>query len=122
MENLKNWYLTPLKKYAVFSGRASRTEYWTFILLNMAIGFVIAFSATIVGRLAALFHLLFNLFIIIPQLSVVVRRLHDTNKSALWLLLIFLPFIGPFILFIFMFLRSDLGKNKYGKVASKPIK
>lgn len=114
-----NWYLEVLKKYAEFNGRASRQEYWFFMLFNILIS---AFFATIdffggtfnveagVGLLSGLY----SLAVLIPGISVTVRRLHDTDRSGWWLLIPLIPIIGGIVLFIFMVQDSTSGDNQYG--------
>ncbi len=80
-----NWYLQVLKKYAEFSGRARRTEYWMFALFNL-IFFLAAvvidnIAGTTIGGLPyGLFYFLYALAVLIPGLAVAVRRLHDVGK------------------------------------------
>ena len=96
-----HWYLDVLRKYATFSGRARRREYWTFALINSVI-----FSAIYIFyyiRLASgsssfspimLVLGLYGLLIIIPSWAVVVRRLHDTGRSGWWIFITFVPLVG----------------------------
>jgi uncharacterized membrane protein YhaH (DUF805 family) len=115
-----NWYLEVLKKYAVFSGRARRKEYWMFALFNIlvAIGLMIVDGVT--GTLSAatgygLLSGLYALAVLIPNLAVTVRRLHDTGRSGWWLLLILVPLIGAIVLLVFMVFDSKDGANEYGE-------
>ena len=73
-----NWYITVLKKYAVFSGRARRKEYWMFVLFNL----IFATVANVLDYLLGLFvlYVLYALAVLIPSLAVEVRRLHDVGK------------------------------------------
>ena len=103
-----NYYIEVLKKYAVFSGRARRAEYWYFYLFNFLIGFVLALISE--GILAGIY----SLGTLIPGLAVSVRRLHDTNRSGWWLLIGLIPFIGNIILIYFLAQDSQPGENKYG--------
>ena len=114
-----NWYITVLKKYAVFSGRARRKEYWMFVLFNVI--FVIIASiidgllgTTIKGFGFGLFYALYVLAVIIPSLAVGVRRLHDTGRSGWWLLIGLIPVIGGIWLLVLMVLNGNPGDNKYG--------
>ena len=93
---------TALKKYADFSGRARRTEYWLFALLNFILNLI-----PFVGFIAALAFL-------VPSLAVLVRRLHDTGRSGTFAFLLLLPIIGPIILLIFCLQDSQPGANAYG--------
>ncbi|QDT22607.1 Inner membrane protein YhaI [Gimesia chilikensis] len=123
-----NWYLTVLKKYAEFSGRARRKEYWMFVLMNFLVGIVIAFIGAIIGETGGLISVslsgVYSLFIFIPSLAVTVRRLHDTNKSGWWILISLVPLIGGLVLLIFMIMDSDPNTNAYGanpKAAPEPV-
>lgn len=108
-----NWYLTCLRKYFVFSGRARRKEYWFFALFN----FIFAFAAGTIDLIlntVGFFSGIYYLAIFIPSLAVTIRRLHDTSRSGWWLLIVFIPIIGAITLFIFMLLDSKPETNKYG--------
>lgn len=115
-----NWYLAVLKKYATFSGRATRSEYWYFTLFNalISIGLIIldrvigTYNAeTAMGTLSSLY----SLAVLIPSLAVSVRRLHDTGRSGWWFLLAFIPLIGALVLIYFMVQDSQAGSNQYGE-------
>src|ERR1041385_4943195 len=101
-----NWYLAVLKKYAVFSGRARRKEYWFFVLFNIVISIALAIVDTMLGTGKAtgigVLTGIYTLAIIIPGIGVAARRLHDTSRSGWWLLIGFVPFIGGLVLLIFM--------------------
>ena len=107
-----DWYLQVLRKYAVFSGRARRKEYWMFGLVNIIISIVI-FTIGIFAGINKILSL-YILATIIPSIAVATRRLHDTGRSGWWLLLNFLPIIGPIIVLIWMVKDSDEGENQYG--------
>jgi len=112
-EDTMNWYLEVLKKYAVFSGRARRAEYWMFFLFNFIVAFVLGFIEGIFGGPGILASL-YSLAVFLPGLAVTARRLHDTNRSGWWLLISFIPLVGIIVLFVFMVLESQAGENKYG--------
>ena len=109
------YYISVLKNYFTFSGRSSRKEYWMFILINVVISIIIGIVGSIVGDKYSIISVLYILVMIIPTLAVDVRRLHDTGKSAWWLLINFVPFIGSIWFIVLMVLDSNLGENKYGK-------
>lgn len=101
-----------LSKYADFSGRASRPEFWWFALLYMIVGVILA-SVDEDGLLAGLAGLaLIALFI--PCLSVTARRLHDLGRSGWYQLLGLIPLIGPVILIIWLAQQGKPGDNAYG--------
>lgn len=123
-----NWYLTVLKKYAEFSGRARRKEYWMFALMNFLISILISIVGAVIGDTDGLIAVslsgVYALFIFIPSLAVTVRRLHDTNKSGWWILITLVPLIGGLVLLIFMIMDSDPNTNAYGanpKSAPEPV-
>lgn len=108
-----SWYLKVLRKYAVFSGRARRKEYWMFFLFNLIIIFVLRFIEELAGGPGVLASL-YGLAVLIPSIAVAVRRLHDRNRSGWWLLIGVIPFIGAIVLLIFMVQDSQPGENRYG--------
>jgi uncharacterized membrane protein YhaH (DUF805 family) len=108
-----NWYLEVLKKYAVFDGRARRTEYWMFVLFSVIIAIVLGVVEGIVGGPGVL-GALYGLAVLVPSLAVGARRLHDTNRSGWWLLIGLVPVIGVIVLLVFMVADSQPGSNQYG--------
>lgn len=103
-----NWYLEVLKKYTVFTGRASRTEYWMYSLMNVIIGLILMF----LGLDMILW--IYTLAVLLPGLGVAIRRLHDIGKSGWWLLIGFIPLIGFIVLIVFLVTDSQQGDNQYG--------
>jgi uncharacterized membrane protein YhaH (DUF805 family) len=85
---------TCFKKYVDFSGRATRSEFWWFVLFI----FVISCILNIISYSIAA---IFSLAILLPYIAVGVRRLHDTNRSGWWLLIGFIPLIGAIVLIVF---------------------
>ena len=108
-----NGYLATLKKYADFSGRARRTEYWLFVLFSMVIAMLLAVVDFVLGS-PGIIGMLFALAILIPSIAVGVRRLHDTDRSGWWLLIAFIPIIGTIALLVFLLLDSNPGENRFG--------
>ncbi|HXH71192.1 MAG TPA: DUF805 domain-containing protein [Mariprofundaceae bacterium] len=114
-----NWYIEVLKKYAVFSGRAQRSEYWFFALFSIIISIVLGVVDGMLGTVNQQYGigtlgLIYSLAVLIPSLAVTVRRLHDTDRSAWWLLILLIPLAGPIVLLVFMVLDSTAGDNRYG--------
>ena len=85
------WALRPVKKYAVFSGRAARAEYWWFNLGTMIVSVPVTMLDRVLGDTGALSGA-YNIALLLPLVAVTTRRLHDTDRSAWWLFLIFVPF------------------------------
>ena len=106
---------TCIKKYFVFEGRASRSEYWWFQLIVSPSYFI----STVFENDIAYIFLGITLFTLIPAISAGVRRLHDTNRSGFFLLISFIPFIGGLILLFFLIPEGTKGKNRFG---SDPLK
>jgi uncharacterized membrane protein YhaH (DUF805 family) len=92
-----DWALKPVKSYAQFRGRAPRAEYWWFYLGTVIVGIVLGLIDRMFGTKGALADLA-NLALLLPWISVTVRRLHDTDRSGGWLL----AFVGAFVLIIVM--------------------
>ena len=95
-----------LSKYAEFKGRASRSEYWWFMF------FGILFSA-LGASINNTAYGLVGLALLLPNLAVAVRRLHDLNKSAWWVLLLFVP-LANLLIFAWFCMRGTAGENQYG--------
>ena len=115
-----SWYIAALKKYAIFNGRSRRMEFWGFALVNLliliALG-VVDFTndaerLSLIG--SARFSLIYGLAVLIPAISVTVRRLHDTGRTGWWLLINLLPVIGWLVILIFMLLGGKPQRNQYG--------
>lgn len=94
-------------KYATFSGRASRSEYWWWYLFNVLMSFMIGFIDGLVFGQNSIFTILCSLILLLPGISVGVRRCHDTNHSGWWLLC-------PIYNLVLMLLPSEDSGNEYG--------
>jgi uncharacterized membrane protein YhaH (DUF805 family) len=101
-----NWYLDVLKNYAEFDGRAGREEFWHFTLLNIIICFALFFTYD--GLWA-----LYALAVMIPNIAVSVRRLHDLDRSGWWVLIVVVPVVDIPLLLL-MLRDSEPGVNQYG--------
>jgi uncharacterized membrane protein YhaH (DUF805 family) len=110
-----NWYIGVLKKYAVFTGRARRTEYWMYTLINLIVLIVLgAVDGTFSGNgHVGILYGLYALGTLLPSLGVAVRRLHDTTRSGWWLLISFVPLVGGIILIVFL-AQDSSPDNQYG--------
>jgi uncharacterized membrane protein YhaH (DUF805 family) len=118
-KSIFGWYGYTFSKYATFAGRARRTEYWYFALLNTiaTIALAIAF-----GDESAI-SLIFSLVLILPSIAVGARRLHDIGRSGWWQLIWLVPIIGWIVLIVFFATNGQSGDNQYGpdpKVAPMP--
>lgn len=129
--NVIHCYLDAFRRYADFSGRSTRPQYWWFALVNTAI-FVIVEGALLgrmenVGALrnninsgsgamsvVASVLLVYAMAALIPSLALSVRRLHDTGRSGWWLFIQFVPLIGPIWLLVLFCLPSEPRVNRFG--------
>lgn len=110
----------PLKKYADFQGRARRSEYWLFVLLQIIIYIIAAVLGAIAGGGNAdsgamdMLVGVVSLGLLLPSLAVSVRRLHDIDRTGWWVLIGLIPLIGGLVLFIFSLLDGTAGGNRFG--------
>jgi uncharacterized membrane protein YhaH (DUF805 family) len=106
-----NYYLTVFKKYATFSGRARRAEYWCFFLFSfiamIALGFIDDLLKITPHQDGSVLVSIYQLAVLIPSVAVSIRRMHDVNKSG-WFILI------PIYSFILIIMSGTKGDNKYG--------
>ncbi len=122
-----NYYLNVLKNYAVFTGRARRSEYWFFVLFNFLAAIICMFIDRLLGSTFTFnlqgvqqvlpygyVYLFYSLAVFIPGLAVLVRRLHDVGKSGWFFLIILIPLLGAIWLLVLLFTDSQVGNNKYG--------
>jgi len=110
-------YKTVLKKYAEFNGRASRAEYWYFVLFNVIISIAISIIESILGLSkngSGFLSWFYSLAILIPTLAVAIRRMHDVNKSG-WFILI------PIYNLILAITEGTKGSNGYGNDPYAPL-
>jgi len=105
------WYLEVLKKYAVFSGRARRKEYWLFALFNFIFVFLLAITDGVLGLTSdsgqGVLSTVYQLAVLIPSIAVGVRRMHDTDHRGWWLLV-------PIVNLVFSIREGTKGPNDYG--------
>jgi uncharacterized membrane protein YhaH (DUF805 family) len=116
---------TCFTKYATFSGRARRSEYWYFtlftILCQLILGIVgnIIFGAPENGG-SNILQSLFSLAVLVPSLAVFWRRMHDIDKSGLWFFLNLIPLIGQIVLIVFEATDGHPGENRFGMSPKYP--
>jgi uncharacterized membrane protein YhaH (DUF805 family) len=120
------YMLMPIRRYVDFSGRSRRREYWLwtlFVLLGYVAIYILG-TLLLTGSIdeigdpdrspGTLLVGLFGLFIMIPSLAVVIRRLHDLDKSGWWYFLALVPLIGPLILLVWFLTAGTPGPNRFG--------
>ena len=114
-----SWYLEALKKYAVFSGRSRRMEYWYFVLFNLVVYIVFSLIDALLGTFnivqgVGLLSGIYSLAVLIPTLAVMVRRLHDIDRTGWWILINLIPLVGTIVLLVFALTPGTPGSNRYG--------
>ena len=122
-----DWYLKVWKQYSDFSGRARRKEYWMFYLFNMiallllymvvaivAVGVMVTTKNESLLFLAMIPLIIYCLAVLIPDLAVTVRRLHDIGKSGWWFFISLIPVVGGIWLLVLLCTDSESGANKWG--------
>ena len=115
---------TCFNKYADFSGRARRSEYWFYTLfvgiIQLVLGIVgnMIFGAPESGT--NILQNIFSLAIMIPSLAVFWRRMHDIGRTGLWFFLNLVPCIGQVVLLVFECTDSQPGENMYGMSPKYP--
>ena len=119
------YFLLALKNYAQFSGRATRSEYWYFVLFQLIFGIAAALldnvlGLTFTGIPYGFIYLSYGLALILPALAVGVRRLHDVNKSGWFILISLIPLIGGIWLLIVLIRKGTSGENRYGPDPTNP--
>jgi uncharacterized membrane protein YhaH (DUF805 family) len=103
--------------YLNFNGRASRSEFWYWVLFNILAVFGLSFVATVLGFDQSSLDFFVGIFIlssIIPNLARIVRRLHDTNKPWQFALFALVPLVGNVLLTVWFCTKSDIGGNRFG--------
>ena len=127
--NLFDWWKKVVfQNYANFSGRARRAEYWNFVLVNIIIYiplyifFIVSIfnDSETFGTLSIAVLGLFALFMLVPSLAVLVRRLHDLNKSGWNFLFYFIPIAGPIIMLVWLCTEGNRFPNNYGDDPKNP--
>jgi uncharacterized membrane protein YhaH (DUF805 family) len=119
-KNAIQYYQEVLKKYAVFTGRAGRREYWYFALVNFVVSVLLGLIFSIFSdTLGDIIGLVYGLAVLVPSLAVSVRRLHDSGKSGWMLLVGLIPIVGVVWLIVLHVRKGNEGINKYGPVVEK---
>lgn len=107
-------YTSVLSQYCVFRGRTRRRIYWGFVLVNTAMTMIISIIDSILFNGSNIPGLLYTLAVFLPGLGAMIRRLHDSGRSAWWMFLLFIPVIGFVVLVIILCLDSQPESNDWG--------
>ena len=127
MKQFNRYFLDTIKnRYAKFDGRATRSEYWYFILFYFILAFIVSLVDILVinpmlgltpeqAQQGGILQIIVGLGLLIPTIALTIRRLHDIGKSGWWLLIALIPIIGALVLIYFYVQDSQAGSNLYGK-------
>lgn len=114
------WYLHAFNNFANFDGRASRTEYWMFVVFNTTFA-IASFTIDLIFNLNfeslnfGPFYILYTLVAFVPGLALSVRRLHDVGRNGFFIFIALLPIIGSIWLLVLFLMKGDDGENGYGE-------
>ncbi len=122
------WYILALRNYFNFSGRSRRKEFWMFTLFNYLIMFLIVIMDNMLTERTpmeypyesspfsgfSVYIAVYALLMVIPTISLQIRRLHDTGRSGWNLFLSIIPLVGPIMLLVYFCTEGDEGNNEYG--------
>jgi len=126
MEKFNRYFLDTIRyRYAKFDGRASRSEYWYFVLFYVLVNlFLVLVDSFVINPMlgatpeqmgqGGFLQLIFALAMLVPSIAIAVRRLHDIGKSGWWFLVAFIPVLGLLLLIFFFVQDSQPGTNRYG--------
>ncbi len=120
---ISNFMEIILGKYAQFTGRADRSEFWKYYLVYFIIGFVFSILMQIVGSITFLYYIIIGLYLLVilgllvPTLAVSVRRLHDIGKGGGWIFINLIPVIGSIWFLILMIKKGESITNRFGAPA-----
>ena len=127
MKQFNRYFLDTIKnRYAKFDGRATRSEYWYFILFYFILALIVSLVDILVinpmlgltpeqAQQGGILQIIVGLGLLIPTLALTIRRLHDIGKSGWWFLIALIPIIGALALIYFYVQDSQVGSNLYGE-------
>ena len=110
---IDNYIMCLKDKYADFKGRATRGEFWRFVLAQWVVGSLLTLIFSVISDFGSIISSVIGLAFIIPSIAVQVRRLHDIGRTGWWYLIVFVPF-GVIVLLIFSIQQSQPETNQYG--------
>ena len=105
------YFTDALKKYAQFSGRATRQEYWMYVLFYFIIYIACIVVDSVIGTF--IFTAVCALGLLVPSISIATRRLHDTGRTGWWQLIALIPLVGAIVLLVFLVLFKGAHKARH---------
>ena len=127
MEQFNRYFIDTIKnRYAKFNGRATRSEYWFYMLFYFILAVLVGMIDTLLinpmlgatsqqAGEGGFLQIILALVLLVPSIAIGVRRLHDIGKSGWWLLIGLVPIIGALVLIYFYVTDSQAGSNQFGK-------
>ena len=108
------YYLDAFRNCLDFDGRARRSEYWYFVLFNFVASLLLAICVFLLPVVGLVTYMIYVFGVISPHFSLIIRRLHDTNRSGWNMLFYLIPLAGTIIMLIFLVEEGTYGPNRYG--------
>lgn len=99
-------------RYLTFGGRASRSEYWYWVLFTFIASIVLAIIDIVLPY--SVLQIVFLLATLLPGLAVMIRRLHDLDRSGWWWLILLVPAVGAILLIVWLCMNGTEGPNQFG--------
>ncbi len=120
-----NHFLDALKNYVTFTGRATRQQYWMYILFYILFYFLTVMLDIQLGQfdqesMTGFISTIYTFGLLLPTIAILARRLHDIGRSSWWILLILIPLVGSLIILIMTLMDSKKGENEYGESLKYP--
>ncbi len=107
MQVFNTYFVDVLRKHYIdFSGRATRTQFWMFVLLELVVAILLGIVLSFIGDIGNVIAKIFGLALFLPTLAIEARRLRDGGFSPWWLLLTFVPVVGSIVLLVMWLLPS----------------
>lgn len=109
-----DWFIDPVKNHYVdFKGRATRKQFWMFMLVSIIISLMITVVEAVINTM--ILGTIFSVVIFLPNIAITARRLHDTNRSGWWQLILLIPIIGLIVLIVWLAGKSKDEGNRYNE-------
>ncbi len=120
-----NHFLHALKNYITFTGRATRQQYWMYILFYIVFYFVTVLLDINLGqfdkeKMTGFISTVYTYGLLLPTVAILARRLHDIGRSSWWIALILIPVAGSLVILFFTLMDSQKGENEYGVSVKYP--
>ena len=117
LDRMKAVIMTTFKQnYLKFDGRVSKNDFWNFLVGMLIVGTVVGIVANILGKFGMVINAIYGLAILLPNIGIGIRRMHDTDKSGMYLLINLVPCIGTILYLMQAWKDGNPAENQYGPV------